>query len=98
MARKTAKVKTKDNGQEFLDTLRELGREKGIDEEILFEAIEAALISAYKRNFGSAQNVRVTLSRETGHYHVYAIKTVVEEPEDEITESSLAQALSLIHI
>ena len=76
-------------------TLKELGKEKGIDEEVLFEAIEAALISAYKRNFGSAQNVRVTLSRETGHYHVYAIKTVVEDPEDEITEISLAQARTI---
>ena len=93
MARKTTKVK--DNGQEFLTTLRELGKEKGIDEEVLFEAIEAALISAYKRNFGSAQNVRVTLSRETGHYHVYAIKTVVEDPEDEVTEISLAQARTI---
>jgi len=93
LARKTTKVK--DNGQEFLTTLRELGKEKGIEEEVLFEAIEAALISAYKRNFGSAQNVRVTLSRETGHYHVYAIKTVVEDPEDEITEISLAQARTI---
>lgn len=93
MAIKTTKVK--DNGQEFLTTLRELGKEKGIEEEVLFEAIEAALISAYKRNFGSAQNVRVTLSRETGHYHVYAIKTVVEDPEDEITEISLAQARTI---
>lgn len=50
MARKTTKAK--DNGQEFLTTLKELGKEKGIDEEVLFEAIEAALISAYKRNFG----------------------------------------------
>ena len=65
MARKTTKAK--DNGQEFLTTLKELGKEKGIDEEVLFEAIEAALISAYKRNFGSAQNVRGTLSSETGH-------------------------------
>ena len=93
MARKTTKAK--DNGQEYLTTLKELGKEKGIDEEVLFEAIEAALISAYKRNFGSAQNVRVTLSRETGHYHVYAIKTVVEDPEDEITEISLAQARTI---
>ena len=93
MARKTTKVK--DNGQEFLTTLRELGKEKGIEEEVLFEAIEAALISAYKRNFGSAQNVRVTLSRETGHYHVYAIKTVVEDPVDEVTEISLAQARTI---
>ena len=95
MARRTTKAKARDNGQEFLDTLRELGKEKGIDEEVLFEAIEAALISAYKRNFSSAQNVRVTLSRETGHYHVYAIKTVVEDTEDDITEISLAQARTI---
>lgn len=85
----------KDSGQEFLDTLRELGKERGIDEEVLFEAIEAALISAYRRNFASAQNVRVTLSRETGAYHVYAIKTVVEDQEDEITEISLARAKAI---
>lgn len=95
MARRTTKAKPRDNGQEFLDTLRELAKEKGIDEEFLFEAIEAALISAYKRNFASAQNVRVLLSRETGQYHVYAIKTVVEDPMDEITEISLAQARTI---
>ena len=95
MARRTTKAKAKDSGQEFLDTLRELGKERGIDEEVLFEAIEAALISAYKRNFASAQNVRVTLSRETGAYHVYAIKTVVEDPVDEVTEISVAQARTI---
>jgi N utilization substance protein A len=93
LARKTTRAK--DNGQEFLETLRELSRERSIDEEILFEAIEQALITAYKRNFGSAQNVRVTLSRDTGHYHVYALKTVVEDTEDEITEISLAQARTI---
>ncbi|BAL83326.1 putative transcription elongation protein NusA [Selenomonas ruminantium subsp. lactilytica TAM6421] len=93
MARKTTRAK--DNGQEFLETLRELSKDRGIDEEILFDAIEQALITAYKRNFGSAQNVRVTLSRDTGKYHVYAVKTVVEDAEDEITEISLAQALTI---
>ena len=95
MARRTTKAKPKDNGQEFLNTLRELSKERGIDEEVLFEAIEAALISAYKRNFSSAQNVRVSLSRDTGEYKVYAIKTVVEDAEDEITEISLAQARTI---
>ena len=95
MARRTTKAKPKDNGQEFLNTLRELSKERGIDEEVLFEAIEAALISAYKRNFSSAQNVRVSLSRDNGEYKVYAIKTVVEDAEDEITEISLAQARTI---
>ncbi|MBR4695764.1 MAG: S1 RNA-binding domain-containing protein, partial [Selenomonadaceae bacterium] len=89
------KNKAQDNGQSFLEALKELGREKGIAPEILFDAIEAALISAYKRNFGSAQNVRVTLNRETGSYHVYAIKTVVEEVENDVTEISLGQAKAI---
>ena len=89
------KSKAKDEGQSFLEALKELGREKGIAPEILFDAIEAALISAYKRNFGSAQNVRVTLNRDTGSYHVYAIKTVVEEVENDVTEISLSQARAI---
>lgn len=92
MAKK--KTKEKDNGQEFLATLKELGREKGIDEEVIFEAIEAALSSAYRRNFGS-EHVHIMLSRETGEYHVYAIKEVVEEIEDDVTEISLAQARTI---
>lgn len=51
---------------ELLSALKDLGREKGIDEEVILEAIEAALISAYKKNFGSLQNVRVSVDRETG--------------------------------
>lgn len=93
MARK--KSKAQDSGQSFLEALKELGREKGIAPEILFDAIEAALISAYKRNFGSAQNVRVALNRDTGSYHVYAIKTVVEDVLDDITEISLGQAKAI---
>lgn len=102
MARKI--TKEKNGGKEFLQTLKELAYEKGIDEELLFETIDAALSSAYKRNFNSAQNVRIALSRETGAFHVFAIKKVVEDPENDIEYISLAQArainpdLSLIHI
>ena len=93
MARKI--TKEKNGGKEFLQTLKELAYEKGIDEELLFETIEAALISAYRRNFGSAQNVRIALSRDTGAFHVFAIKKVVEETESDITEISLAQARAI---
>ena len=94
-----AKSKTKDKAidkaRDFMDAFRELGKEKGITPEVLFDAIEAALISAYKRNFNSAQNVRVALDRQTGGYHVYAIKTIVETVESDITEVSLAEARQL---
>ncbi len=95
MAARRSKAKAKSQEPGFLDALKELAREKGVEEEVLFDAIEAALISAYKRNFGSAQNVRVVLDRTTGAYHVYAIKTVVEDVEDEVQEISLAQARTI---
>ncbi|MBP2662268.1 MAG: nusA [Firmicutes bacterium] len=77
---------------EFMQAFEQLGREKGIAPEILFDAIEAALISAYKRNFGSAQNVRVALDRTTGEIHVYARKNVVEDVSDTRLELSLTEA------
>ena len=87
-----SKDKGKDKGREFMEAFHELGKEKGIAPEVIFDAIEAALISAYKRNFNSAQNVRVSLDRTNGSYHVYAIKTIVETVENDITEISLAAA------
>lgn len=81
---------TKDKN--FLDALKEVGKEKGISPEILFEAVEAALVSAYKRNFNTASNVTVNLDRNTGEFHVYAQKKVVEKVENPVTEISLEEA------
>lgn len=80
---------------EFMQAFEQLGKEKGIAPEVLFDAIEAALISAYKRNFGSAQNVRVSLERSTGEIHVYARKNVVDEVRDSRLEMSLQEAKAL---
>ncbi len=91
----TRKSKPVDYAAGFLDAIRDLGKEKGIAPEILFDAIEAALISAYKRNFGSAQNVEVVLDREKGTYHVYAIKDVAEVPESDVTQISLGEARAM---
>ncbi|WAH35369.1 transcription termination factor NusA [Alicyclobacillus dauci] len=77
---------------DFLEALEQLAREKGIDKEVLLEAIEAALISGYKRNFNSAANVRVDIHRDNGEVRVFARKTVVEEPEDTRLEISLDAA------
>lgn len=77
---------------EFIEALEELEREKGIAMDILLEALEAALISAYKRNFGSLQNVRVNIDRTSGEIKVYARKTIVEEVEDNRSEASLEEA------
>ncbi|WP_046215399.1 transcription termination factor NusA [Paenibacillus wulumuqiensis] len=77
---------------DFIEAMNELEREKGISKDILFEAIEAALISSYKRNFNTAQNVRVDMNRNTGAIKVFARKMVVEEVLDERTEISVASA------
>ncbi|MGO1713032.1 MAG: NusA N-terminal domain-containing protein, partial [Senegalia sp. (in: firmicutes)] len=74
---------------EFIQALEEIGREKGISKEILIDAIEAALISAYKRNFGSSQNVEVIIDNTTGDVKVYAQKDVVNQVEDELLQISL---------
>ena len=80
---------------EFIEALHELEKGRGISAEILFEAIEAALISAYKKNFGSLQNVRVLIDRLTGEFKVYARKTVVDTVEDTRTQVSLVEARNL---
>ncbi len=64
--------------QDFLLALEAIEKEKGITKEILFEAIEAALISAYKRNFSSAQNVRVSILKDTGEIKVFSCLEVVD--------------------
>ncbi|MBB5172037.1 transcription termination factor NusA [Texcoconibacillus texcoconensis] len=77
---------------EFIDALETLEKDKGIDKELILEAIEAALISGYKRNFNQAQNVRVTIDRKTGDIRVLARKEVVEEVFDDRLEISLDAA------
>ncbi|AIF43725.1 MULTISPECIES: transcription termination factor NusA [Virgibacillus] len=77
---------------QLFDAIDYLAKEKGIDKDILMEALEAALISAYKKNFKSATNVRVELNEQTGKMGVFSRKTVVEEIEDSQEEISLEEA------
>ncbi|OAT85865.1 transcription termination factor NusA [Desulfotomaculum copahuensis] len=77
---------------EFLTALKDLEKEKGIATDILLEAIEAALLSAYRRNFGSLQNARVVIDRDNGDFKVYAQYAVVEDVADPRQEISLAEA------
>ena len=70
------------DSSELIIAMNELEKEQGIKKDILLEAIETALVTAYKRNFDSAENVKITMDRETGEIHVYAEKDVVEKPEE----------------
>ncbi|KGR80316.1 transcription termination factor NusA [Ureibacillus manganicus] len=77
---------------DLLDALTALEQQKGISRDVLVEAIEAALVTAYKRNFNQAQNVRVDLNLENGSMKVYSRKDVVEEVEDDRLQISLDEA------
>jgi N utilization substance protein A len=80
---------------DFMDALLTLEREKGINKDVILEAIEAALISGYKRNFSQAQNVRVDINRDNGKIRVFARKVVVEEVFDSRLEISLEDAKNI---
>ena len=77
---------------ELIHALEQIEKEKGIGKEVLIDAIEAALITAYRRNFGSAMNVEVYIDRLTGDVRVFALKNIVEKVKDPSTELSLEQA------
>ncbi len=77
---------------EFMDALEQVEREKGISKEILLDAIETALASAYKRDQKVAQSIEVRIAPDTGAFHVYTHKTVVEEVEDDKNEIALSDA------
>lgn len=77
---------------ELLDALLILEKEKGISRDILIEAIEAALVSAYRRNFNQAQNVRIDMNLGTGTMRVFARKEVVDQVFDPRLEISVEDA------
>lgn len=78
---------------DFMNALDELRKRHGIDRETLLEAIESAVKSAYRRNFGSAgQDVEVRLDRETGSIRIGVYREVVEEVTDDAREISLEDA------
>mgnify|MGYP000006770101 FL=1 len=78
--------------QEFIDALSEIEKEKGISKEIVFEALESALVSSYRKNYGTSENVIVNMDRETGEIKLFASKDIVEKVEDPQLEISLDEA------
>ncbi|MDO4543021.1 MAG: transcription termination factor NusA [Clostridia bacterium] len=83
---------------EFIEALNSLEKERGISKDVLLSAIEAALISAYKRNYNSTGNVRAEIDVQTGEIRIYASKTVVEKVENPTVEISIDKAREINHL
>ena len=80
---------------DFISAIQELGKEKGIEPELLYQAVEDALVAAYKKNSNTNQNVRVDMNKETGEIHVYAQRTVVEGVPVDDTEMTVQEAQAI---
>ncbi len=78
--------------KELLEALNQIEKEKDISKEILLEAIENSLLAACKNQYGKADNIKVSINRETGAFNVYAEKEIVEEVEDDVLQITLAEA------
>ena len=79
----------------FLEALDELEKEKGIVKEELLEAVEVALMAAYKKNYGEKDNAEVTINRQTGEVKVFSKRLVVEKVENPDEEISFEDALGV---
>ena len=77
-----SKEESKMNGKELIKALNNLVEEKNISADVIFEALELALQTAYKKNFNSKTNVRVNINRETGDIKVYSYYVVVPEIDE----------------
>jgi len=86
------------NSKEFKKAVDFIVKEKGISEEVIYEAMELALASAYKKNFNSLTNVRVDINRDSGDIKIFSFKTVVEDYDDldEDIEISLDDARKIV--
>lgn len=81
--------------KELVGALDALEQEKGIKKQVVIEALEAALVSAYKRNYNQAANVDVEFNERKGDIKVYAVKTVVEDVENDQLQVSLQDAVAI---
>lgn len=79
----------------MLEAFKMLEEQKGIEQAVIVDAIKAALMAAYKRNYDQAQNVEVDFDEQKGNFKVYAVKTVVQEAEDDQLQISLKDALDI---
>jgi N utilization substance protein A len=77
---------------DFMLAINQLCAERKLPREVVMEAVEAALISAYKRNFGAAANIEVQVDPNSGEARVFAVKEVTDSVQDQKSQISLKEA------
>ncbi len=80
---------------DLIKAIRDLGKEKGIAPEVLFQAVEDALVAAYKKHYGNVQGLRVDMDKDSGDIRVYVQRTVVEDPPLDQSQIGISEALTL---
>jgi len=80
-------------GKELYQTIEQIGREKGIDPEVIIQAVEEAMVAAFRKYFRSQENIVSRFNREKGVFEVFARKQVVEEVTNPEKELSLSEAV-----
>ena len=83
------------DSKEFFESLEAVSKDRGISKDVLCMAIESAMISAYKKNYGKNANVRATIDPAKGLVEIFSRKTVVEEVYDPQTEMTLEEARAI---
>ena len=78
--------------KELITAMEDLEKEKGLKKEYLIESLETAILMAYKKNFDSRENAKVTINPETGEMHLYTVKKIVENVENPDLEVTLEEA------
>ena len=84
------------NGKEFLNAVNLLEEEKKIPRDFIFETMEAALLSAYKKNFDSRTNAKVSINRDNGEIKIYSYKTVVEDIDEALDNEEIEYDIDAI--
>lgn len=81
---------------DFIRAINQVCAERGLSEEVVLEAVEQALVSAYKRDFGGLANVTAKIDPDSGQVRIFTEKEVVEGLEDNRSQISLAEAKELV--
>ncbi|MFQ6001226.1 MAG: transcription termination factor NusA [Anaerolineae bacterium] len=81
---------------DFIRAINQVCAERGLSEEVVLEAVEQALVSAYKRDFGGLANVTAKIAPDSGQVRIFTEKEVVEEVEDDRSQISLGEARELV--